>query len=72
MLIRLVGVRLGGFVHGSHQTSLFDETEKSIDLYDAIVQIKHRHGSEKIVRATTLGVSRRVRMNVNMFKGNLR
>ncbi len=72
MLIRLVGVRLSGLVHGSHQTSLFDETEKSIDLYDAIDQIKHRHGSEKIVRATTLGVSRRVRMNVNMFKGNLR
>jgi DNA polymerase-4 len=72
MLIRLVGVRLSGLVHGNHQISLFDETEANINLYEAIDLIKHRHGVEKLVRATTLGVSRRVRMEMNMFKGNLR
>jgi DNA polymerase-4 len=69
MLIRLVGVRLSGLVHGSHQINLFDDTEESINLYEAIDHIKHRHGVEKLVRATTLGVSRRVRMDMNMFKG---
>jgi DNA polymerase IV len=72
MLIRLVGVRLSGLVHGSHQINMFDETEESINLYEAIDFIKHRHGVEKLVRATTLGVGRRVRMDMNMFKGNLR
>jgi DNA polymerase IV len=72
MLIRLVGVRLSGLVHGNHQINMFDETEESISLYEAIDTIKHRHGVEKLVRATTLGVSRRVRMEMNMFKGNLR
>ena len=72
MLIRLVGVRLSGLVHGNHQISLFDDTEESIHLYEAIDHIKHKHGVEKIIRATTLGVGRRVRMEMNMFKGNLR
>lgn len=72
MLIRLIGVRLSGLVHGNHQISLFDDTAESINLYQAIDHIKHKHGAEKIIRATTLGVNRRVRMQMNMFKGNLR
>ncbi|HEY9048002.1 MAG TPA: DNA polymerase IV [Ohtaekwangia sp.] len=72
MLIRLVGVRLSGLVHGNHQISLFDDTAESINLYEAIDLIKHRHGVEKLVRATTLDVSHRVRMEMNMFKGNLK
>ncbi len=72
MLIRLVGVRLSGLVHGNHQISLFDDTAEGVRLYEAIDKIKHKHGSEKLVRATTIGVSRRVRMEMNMFKGNLR
>jgi len=72
MLIRLVGVRLSGLVHGNHQISLFDDTAESIHLYEAIDRIKHKHGVEKLMRATTLGVGRRVRMEMNMFKGNLR
>ncbi len=69
MLIRLVGVRLSCLVHGSHQISLFDETEHDVNLYAAIDWIKNRHGVEKLVRATTLGVNSRVRMEMNMFKG---
>jgi DNA polymerase-4 len=69
MLIRLVGVRLSGLVHGNHQISLFDDTAETISLYEAIDHIKHKHGVEKIIRATTLGVGRRVRMEMNMFKG---
>ena len=72
MLIRLVGVRVSSLVHGNHQISLFDDTAESINLYEAIDRIKHRHGAEKLTRAVTLGVNRRVRMEMNMFKGNLR
>jgi DNA polymerase IV len=71
MLIRLVGVRLSQLVHGNHQIDMFDETAESINLYEAIDHIRHRHGVEKIVRATTLGVSNRVRMQMNLFKGTV-
>ncbi len=69
MLIRLVGVKLSGLVHGNHQISLFDETEHDVNLYAAIDWIKNRHGVEKLVRATTLGVNNRIRMEMNVFKG---
>ena len=69
MLIRLVGVRLSSLVHGNHQISLFDETEESINLYEAIDRMKHKHGADKLVRATTLNVNKRVRMQMNAFKG---
>lgn len=72
MLIRLVGVRLSGLVHGSHQINLFDDTAETINLYEALDHIKQKHGVEKIVRATTLNVSKRVRMEMNMFKSSLK
>jgi DNA polymerase-4 len=71
MLIRLVGVRLSNLVHGNHQISLFDDTEEDINLYEEMDFIKHKYGVEKLVRATTLGVSKRVRMEMNMFKGKV-
>jgi DNA polymerase IV len=72
MLLRLVGVRLSGLVHGNHQISLFDDTEESINLYQAIDHVKHKYGVEKLMRANTIDVNKRVRMELNMFKGNLR
>jgi DNA polymerase-4 len=72
MLIRLVGVRLSGLVHGNYQISLFDDTAEAVNLYQAIDHIKHKHGVEKLIRANTIEVNKRVRMELNMFKGNLR
>jgi DNA polymerase-4 len=72
MLLRLVGVRLSGLVHGNQQISLFDDTAESISLYQAIDHVKHKYGVEKIIRANTIDVNKRVRMELNMFKGNLR
>ena len=69
MLIRLVGVRLSGLVHGSQQISLFDDTVESVGLHEALDFIKHRYGTDKVIRATTLDVGRRVRMDLNLFKG---
>ena len=71
MLIRLVGVRLSNLVHGNQQISLFDDTEEDINLYEAMDFIKHKHGMEKLVRATTIDVNKRVRMEMNMFKGKV-
>lgn len=71
MLIRLVGVRLSNLVHGNHQIDLFNDTAETINLYEAIDTIKHKHGVEKLVRATTIGVSRRVRMEMNVFNGKV-
>lgn len=69
MLIRLIGIRLSGLVHGSHQIDLFDDTAESISLYEALDLIKHRYGPDKIIRATTLDVGSRIRTDLNMFKG---
>lgn len=71
MLIRLVGVRLSGLVHGNQQIHLFEDTQGSVQLHEAIDWIKHRHGSDKLIRATTMDVSNRVRMEMNMFKGKV-
>ncbi len=72
MLLRLVGVRLSGLVHGNYQISLFDDTAESINLYQAIDHVKHKYGVEKIVRANTIDVNKRVRMEMNMFNGKIR
>jgi len=69
MLIRLVGVRLSGLVYGNYQINLFDDTAEDINLYQAIDYIKHKHGVEKLMRANTIEVNKRVRMELNMFKG---
>jgi DNA polymerase-4 len=72
MLIRLVGVRLSNLVQGNHQISLFDETEEDVNLYEAMDLIKHKHGVDKLVRATTIDVNKRVRMEMNAFNGKIR
>jgi DNA polymerase-4 len=69
MLIRLVGVRLSNLVHGNYQISLFDDTAEDINLYQAIDFIKHKHGVEKLMRANTIEVNNRMRMEMNMFNG---
>ena len=72
MLIRLVGVRLSGLVHGNYQISLFDDTAGNINLYQSIDHIKHKYGVEKLIRANTIDVNKRVRMELNMFKGKVK
>lgn len=69
MLIRLVGVRLSGLVHGNHQIHLFEDTAENINLYEQLDWIKHRFGSDMIMRAKTIDVSHRVKSNMNAFKG---
>lgn len=72
MPIRLIGVRLSGLVHGSHQISLFDDTAEHINLYQSIDHIKNKYGVEKLIRANTIEVNKRVRMDMNMSKSHIK
>ncbi len=58
MLLRLVGVRFSNLVHGNYQISLFDDTPEEISLYQAMDKIRHKHGMDKIMRASGLGLVR--------------
>ena len=69
MLLRLIGVRLSGLVHGNYQISLFEDTEESIRLYQAMDRIKSKHGVDKLVRAASIGMDRRIPMDNNLFAG---
>mgnify|MGYP001246055201 CR=1 FL=1 len=51
MLIRLVGVRLSHLVHGNYQISLFEDSEKKINLYQAMDKIRYKFGEDKVGRA---------------------
>ena len=67
MLLRLVGVRLTGLVHGNYQINLFEDTEESIRLYQAMDWLKMKHGPDSLIRAASLGMSNRIRTDNNMF-----
>ena len=69
MLIRLIGVRFSALVHGSYQINLFNDTEESIKLYQALDKIKGKYGQTSIIRAATSDVNNRIRMDNNMFDG---
>ena len=54
LLIRLIGVKLGGLTGGNLQISLFDDVHKTVDLYHAMDGIRKRFGKKSIVRASAL------------------
>ena len=52
MLIRLIGVKLGGLIHGVQQLDLFDNNEEQIKLYLSMDKIRLRFGAGAIRRAS--------------------
>lgn len=54
MLIRLIGVKLGGLIHGVQQLDLFDNNEKQIRLYLSMDKIRTRYGTNSLYRASGL------------------
>ncbi len=70
LLVRLVGVRFSHLVHGNYQINLFEDTGEIINLYQAMDEIRHKHGDKMIVRAKGLGIDA-VR-TFNPFKGDMR
>ena len=51
ILIRLIGVKFSGLVHGNHQIDLFSDTNKMINLYQAMDKMKTKYGSGSVKRA---------------------
>lgn len=50
LLVRLIGVRLTDLITGSHQITLFEDTQQQIRLYQAIDSIKNRFGEKLLLR----------------------
>jgi DNA polymerase-4 len=67
-LIRLVGVKYSGLVHGNYQISLFDDTIEHIRLMQEMDHIRKRWGSNAISRAATMHI--KAREYVNPFQKN--
>jgi DNA polymerase IV len=51
MLIRLIGIRFTHLIPGNYQINLFEDTQESIKLYQAIDSVKNRFGESMLVRA---------------------
>lgn len=68
MLIRLIGVRFSGLVGGHYQINLFDDSEKMLNLYQSLDNIKNRFGEKSVLRASTLG-TRSIGGMKNPFNG---
>ena len=54
MLIRLIGVKLSNFASGHYQAHLFDDSEKMLNLYQAVDRIKIRYGDDIVAKAFRL------------------
>ncbi|MDD4425893.1 MAG: DNA polymerase IV, partial [Mariniphaga sp.] len=52
MLVRLIGVKLGGLISGAQQLNLFDNNEKQVKLYLSMDKIRRRYGVNAIRRAS--------------------
>lgn len=50
-LIRLVGVRFSDLIPGNYQIDLFNDTQESISLYQAIDSIKRQYGEKLLIHA---------------------
>jgi len=68
LLIRLVGVRFTHLVEGNYQIDMFEDNEKTTNLYQSLDHIRKRFGCNSVFRASTLGV-KSVRGNRNPFNG---
>lgn len=60
-LIRLIGVKFSGLVHGNYQINLFDDSIERIHLLQQMDRIRNRFGQDAIGRASAMdnGIKRR-------------
>lgn len=55
LLVRLIGVNFSHLVEGGHQINLFEDSDKVINLYQAMDRIRKRYGSRAVINASGLG-----------------
>lgn len=51
MLVRLIGIRFSHLIQGTHQFTLFEDTQKQVQLYQALDKMKLRFGNDAVMRA---------------------
>jgi DNA polymerase-4 len=68
LLVRLIGVRYSGLIHGNYQMNLFDDVARMIRLYEAMDEIRAKFGSRSIMRASTFS-ARTIGSFYNPFSG---
>ena len=54
LLVRLIGVRFSNLIAGTYQINLFEDTQESIRLYQAIDSVKKQFGESKLARGRAL------------------
>lgn len=54
LLVRLVGVKCSHLVGGGHQINMFEDSEETIRLYQAMDKIRNRFGQNAVMRAKTM------------------
>ena len=52
--MRLVGVKCSHLVGGGHQINMFEDSEETIRLYQAMDKIRNRFGLDAVMRAKTM------------------
>ncbi len=57
LLVRLIGVRFSHLVQGTHQFTLFENTQKLVHLYQALDRMRNRYGKYAVQRAVGTGSS---------------
>ena len=68
VMARLVGVRFSGLVGGGYQINLFEDSERTIHLYQAMDKVRNRFGQSAVKRAVTMD-TKGVGMMTNPFNG---
>ncbi len=67
LLVRLIGVRYSHLAEGNYQIHLFEDTEETIRLYQAMDKIRDKFGDRTVMRAS--GITARTISRFNPFTG---
>jgi len=68
LLIRLVGVKFSSMVTGNDQMNLFENSQTTSNLYQAMDTIRNKYGSRSVHRASTFG-AKTIGTMMNPFNG---
>ena len=55
LLVRLIGVRYSHLVEGGHQINMFEDTEETCNLYQAMDKVRNRYGQDAVKRVAAMG-----------------
>lgn len=63
LLVRLIGVKFSHLVSGGHQINLFEDSDKMMNLYQAMDKMRERYGDRAVVRASGMDAKSIARWN---------